>query len=176
MNRTTLPILLLTSLIGSSAHAFPWNFDMQDQQSIKAQETDVPLPPEGSVPISGREPVPITQEVAMLLRGRIDSAGLANPIPADEASIVRGEKLFNTVCAVCHGESGAGDGPVGLKFIARPFDLRIDYVQQKQDGELFFTITNGGVVMPFYRDALTPDERWDVVNYVKRGLTHRDEP
>ena len=176
MKRPALLALIVGSLIAGSAHAFPWNFDMQDQQSVKAQETDVPLPPEGAVPITGGEPVPITQEVSKLLRGRIDSARLVNPVAADEVSIARGQKLYDTVCAICHGQSGAGDGPVGLKFIARPFDLRIDYVQQKQDGELFFTITNGGVVMPYYRDALTPDERWDVVNYVKRGLTRSDEP
>ncbi|MDX1569771.1 MAG: cytochrome c [Xanthomonadales bacterium] len=156
--------------------AFPWDKDMQDQPSVKPQETEVPLAPEGSVPASGAEPVEITQEVAAILRGRIESAQLPNPVPADEASIARGKLRFETHCAVCHGKNGAGDGPVGQKFIARPFDLRIDYVQNKPDGELFFTITNGGIAMPFYRDALSPEERWDVVNYLKQGLSRSDQP
>ena len=110
------------------------------------------------------------------IKGRIESARLQNPVEPDEASLARGQELYDTVCAVCHGSTGSGDGPVGQKFIARPFDLRIDYVRQKPDGELFYTITNGSVVMPFYRDTLTPMERWDVVNYVKRGLSRSDQP
>lgn len=158
------------------AVALPWDKDMQDQPSVKPQETDVPHAPDGSVPTGGGEPVEITQEVAAILRGRIESARLQNPIPADEESLARGKLMFDTNCAVCHGKNGAGDGPVGQKFIARPFDLRIDYVQNKPDGELFFTITNGGIAMPFYRDSLSPNERWDVVNYLKRGLTRSDQP
>ena len=86
-------------------------------------------------------------------------------------SIEKGRALFNMICAVCHGRTGLGDGPVGLKFIAQPFDLTIQYVQNKPDGEIFFTITNGSIAMPYYRDALDPDERWHVVNFVKHGLT-----
>lgn len=171
--RTTLSAIVLL-LACPAVLALPWDFDMQDQPSVKPQETEVPPAPEGAVPVSGNEPVPITQEVAAILRGRVESARLENPVPADGESLARGKALFESACAVCHGTNGAGDGPVGQKFIAKPFDLRIDYVQNKPDGELFFTITNGGVVMPFYRDALSPRERWDVVNYLKRGLTQSD--
>ena len=33
---------------------------------------------------------------------------LPNPVAATEASLTRGEELFNRMCAVCHGEEGVG--------------------------------------------------------------------
>jgi mono/diheme cytochrome c family protein len=157
----------------TSGHAFalPWDKDMVDQPSVKPQESEVPPPPPNSVPVSGREAVNITQDVGEILRGRVEAAALTNPFEPNLRSIEKGRQLFNTHCAVCHGRTGLGDGPVGQKFIAQPFDLTIQYVQNKPDGEIFFTITNGSVVMPFYRDSLDSDERWHVVNFVKHGLT-----
>ena len=35
---------------------------------------------------------------------------LRNPLAADEASLRRGRKVFDTVCSVCHGPAGLGDG------------------------------------------------------------------
>ena len=172
MMRHTRPALMATGLLLCSlANAFPWDKDMQDQPSVKPQESEVPKPPPNSVPIGGLEPVKITQDVGEIFQGRLEAASLVNPFEANLRSIEKGRVLFNMICAVCHGRTGLGDGPVGEKFIARPFDLTIQYVQNKPDGEIFFTITNGGVVMPYYRDSLDPDERWHVVNFVKNGLT-----
>ncbi len=36
----------------------------------------------------------------------------SNPIPADQASIARGNELFHIICTTCHGPLGKGDGPV----------------------------------------------------------------
>jgi mono/diheme cytochrome c family protein len=171
MRAAPLALAAAGLLLSGLANALPWDKDMQDQPSVKAQETVVPKPPPNSVPIAGRESVNITQDIGEIFQGRIEAASLVNPFEANLRSIEKGRELFNMVCAVCHGSTGLGDGPVGEKFIARPFDLTIQYVQNKPDGELFFTITNGGVVMPYYRDALDPDERWHVVNFVKHGLT-----
>ncbi|MBT8143461.1 MAG: cytochrome c, partial [Gammaproteobacteria bacterium] len=75
-----------------------------------------------------------------------------------------------THCASCHGAGGSGDGPVGLKYVPPPMDLTTDYVQQQADGQLFYTITHGGVVMPFYRDAIDIEDRWHLINYIKSEL------
>ena len=52
-------------------------------------------------------------------------------------------------------------------------DLTEDYTQDQADGQLFFTLTRGREIMPFYRDALSPMERWDVVNYVKQEFGNK---
>ena len=46
-------------------------------------------------------------------------------------------------------------------------DLNDAYTQDQADGQLFFTLTRGRGLMPLYRDALSPEERWHVINYVK---------
>jgi len=58
---------------------------------------------------------------------------------------------------------------VGSKFVSKsPVDLNDAYTQDQADGQLFFTLTRGRAVMPFYRDALSVEERWHVINYVKQ--------
>ena len=36
--------------------------------------------------------------------------------------------------------------------------------------------TRGRVAMPFYRDALSQQERWDVINYVKSEFGKQSRP
>ena len=38
--------------------------------------------------------------------------------------IIRGEKVYLSYCASCHGVGGAGDGPVASSLKQRPNDLR----------------------------------------------------
>jgi mono/diheme cytochrome c family protein len=147
--------------------AYPWDQDMVDQPSEKAQESIAPPGP-GSVPIEGGEtlPLPLTDDEAADMKDA--AATLVNPVPASEESIARGKYFYSINCLVCHGEGGLGDGPVGEKFVEKaPVDLNDAYTQDQADGQLFFTLTRGRAKMPFYRDALNPSERWDVINYVK---------
>jgi mono/diheme cytochrome c family protein len=70
----------------------------------------------------------------------------------------------------CHGPTGKGDGPVGLTLNPRPADLSLHAVPGVHtDGQLYLWITNGfeGSVMPAFKDVLTEDQRWHVVNYVR---------
>jgi mono/diheme cytochrome c family protein len=97
-----------------------------------------------------------------------EAAAVLNPIPASAESVARGAELYAMTCVVCHGTEGLGDGPVGLHFDTKsPVDLNEDYTQDQADGSLFFTLTRGRALMPFYRDALNVEERWHVINYVK---------
>ena len=90
------------------------------------------------------------------------------PVVRCARSLARGATLYQINCLVCHGEQGKGDGPVGLKFVTKsPKDFHEDYIQDQADGQLFFTLTRGKGLMPFYRDALSVEERWDVINYVR---------
>jgi mono/diheme cytochrome c family protein len=151
------------------ASALPWNHDMVDQPAVKAQEKRVDEPRD-SVPASGPETVPAPQSLADLVTARVAAAGIANPQQASPESLARGRALYETHCQPCHGAAGTGDGPVGQKFVPPPMNLTVEYVQQQADGQLFYTITHGGVVMPFYRDAIVPADRWHIVNYIKHEL------
>lgn len=153
--------------VAMSGWAFPWNKDMVDQPSAKPQKS-VPPPPPDSVPITGRETVPAPTTERELFKAKDEAAALRNPVPATAESIARGASLYQTNCVVCHGKGGRGDGPVGRKFTRTPpVDLNKKYTQSQADGQLFFTLTRGRVAMPAYREALSQQERWDVINYVR---------
>jgi mono/diheme cytochrome c family protein len=166
-----LTVLGLVSVSGT-LNAFPWNKDMVDQPAVKAQEKRVDEPKD-TVPAAGGERVAKPQSLAELVMARAQAAGITNPTQATPESLARGKALYETHCLPCHGGEGHGDGPVGQKFVPQPMNLSTDYVQQQPDGQLWYTITWGGVVMPFYHDAIVSADRWNVVNYVKHGLVPR---
>jgi mono/diheme cytochrome c family protein len=110
------------------------------------------IAPESSVPFQG--PVLIAGEPA------------TEPLQASEESLQRGEILFNVNCAICHGEAGAGGGPVAKYFPEAP-PLNGERVQGLTDQRIFGVITNGYNRMPKLAENLTVGETWDVVNYVR---------
>lgn len=168
MKRLSLAVLLALSPV--VAHAWPWSMDMANQISIKPQESvDVNHPgpalfPQRSVPVPG---------TTVFVKDRDAAEKLPNPVAADEKSVAMGGKLFAIYCVPCHGKSGTGDGYVGEKLVLRPFDLTSDRLAGLPDGHIFGMMTFGGAIMPVYANDLSPTERWDVVNYVRKGLKHQ---
>jgi mono/diheme cytochrome c family protein len=92
---------------------------------------------------------------------------LVNPIAKSRDSIARGKEMYERHCQVCHGEQGRGNGPVGLKFVPQPMELNLDYVQLQPDGQVYYTISHGSIAMPAYWQAILPEDRWHLVNFVK---------
>ena len=97
-------------------------------------------------------------------------AGLTNPVASDDESLERGQEIYTTHCATCHGDYGNGDGSGGVSL--DPLPAPIAHTSQMMgDAYLFWRITEGGV--PFetgmlpYRDILDEGARWDVINYVR---------
>jgi mono/diheme cytochrome c family protein len=93
----------------------------------------------------------------------------ANPVAATPASLLRGEKIYREYCQVCHGSDGRGDGPAAAALPRPPADLRIHMSAGHTDGQLFSWVTNGmpGLPMPGFRDRLSTEERWHVINFIK---------
>ncbi len=165
-----MKLVLLTIMLCGYATVvwgYPWDQDMVDQPSAKAQESVAPAEPD-AIPIGGTETLPTPMSEAEIFDAKDAAAGIPNPVAASAESIARGQYFYRINCLVCHGDKGHGDGPVGRKFEdPTPVDLHDEYTQDQTDGQLFFTITRGRVAMPFYRDALSREERWDVINYLR---------
>lgn len=144
-------------LLGVSlAYGWPWSADMKKQPSIRPQEAPL-SPPTATVPRQGKEPQMDRVKAGERLR---------NPVAPTDASIENGKRLFLIYCALCHGPDAKGGGPVAPKFIPPP-DLTLELFRQRPDGFLYATIRDGGALMPDQREALSPRERWDVVNYLR---------
>ncbi len=145
----------------------PWDKDMQDQPSLKPQDSQVSVN-RSSVPVGGKDRYPPPEDIIELVQARL-AAGrtLVNPEPKSPESLARGRQMYELHCLVCHGAQGRGDGPVGRKFVPQPMELNLDYVQLQPDGQLFYTISHGSIAMPFYRQAILPEDRWHLVNFIK---------
>ena len=131
--------------------------DMAENPTAGYQEGRRGLPPEGAVSIEGQA----------LVVGSLPD----NPVPADEVSLQRGELLYGTHCALCHGESGIGDGSIAAFYeeaeAEPPPDITGSNIANQFDGAVFRTITQGQKTMPPLAENLTVRERWDVVNHLR---------
>ncbi|HGM5552362.1 TPA: FTR1 family protein [Pseudomonas putida] len=81
----------------------------------------------------------------------------------------RGAPLYAQNCSVCHGETGAGDGPAGLGMTPPPANLRdaarIDHLSLYA---IYSTLGQGveGTDMPAFADQLDDRQRWDLATYI----------
>ena len=164
-------------------HAIPWFDHMIAQKSIHPyQRADVPrYTPAGAIPITGGE----GDWGAEFLAAKTTTADkLVNPfaaravpdssplrtgpdLPVIPATVeARGDTLFHTYCAVCHGSAGAGNGIVRLMGAPSLLTAR---ARGYSDGYIYSIIRYGRGVMPRYGDKVVrPDDRWAVVNYVRK--------
>jgi len=132
--------------------------DMRRSVVLKPQKGTDRTPDDVSVPVTGKE-LEIDRDVAAEI--------LRNPIPADPASIVRGDSLYHRLCAPCHGPGLAGDGPVAAQFMPPP-DLLGQQTRDRRDGFIYSYIRHGGVVMPSYGYQLSAEEAWHIVNFIRQ--------
>ena len=145
---------LLGGLLSYDIIRIPYPSQMIWQDSIDYQEGPRLAAPAEAVPVTG----------AVLIAGQPGSA----PPPADANSLQRGAVLYNMHCLLCHGERGAGDGPIsGFWAPTVPRNLLAADMKAQSNEHYFTVITNGFGVMPPLRENLSVRERWDVVNHVR---------
>ena len=131
-----------------------WVAFMEIQPSFDAQEDPLPVPVR-SIPVDGPASIP-------------NMGAPVNPVATDGVSLERGANLYAINCAMCHGVTGQGNGQVAALLANKPANLTLDLTQNKSDGALFLTLTNGVTGrMPPMLENLTVRDRWDVVNYIR---------
>ena len=89
----------------------------------------------------------------------------------------RGKEVYEESCAHCHGIEGRGDSSAAKNLLPRPRDFTggVYKIRSTESGELptdqdlFDIITNGmpGSSMPEWESALSADDRWELVAYIK---------
>ncbi|RYZ75827.1 MAG: cytochrome c, partial [Proteobacteria bacterium] len=98
-----------------------------------------------------------------------DITTVKEPWVANEEVVAYGAKLFNTNCAMCHGDKGLGDGPAGMALNPRPRNLvEGKWTQGGGDIAHFKVITNGipGTSMAAFGHFKVAD-RWAIVQFVE---------
>ena len=92
---------------------------------------------------------------------------MKNPVKADEASIKEGKDLYAQHCKSCHGAKGMGDGSKAEKIDISCGNFTSDDFSKISDGELYWKTTEGRKPMPSYKEKLSANERWAVINYMR---------
>jgi complex iron-sulfur molybdoenzyme family reductase subunit gamma len=101
------------------------------------------------------------------------------PIAASPDSIALGRKVYEeNMCSDCHGAAGRGDGPNWASLaedswgnilvprnLSNPESFRNGYGQ----ADIMKTLSRGltGSPMASYRDAISVNDRWHLVNYIR---------
>lgn len=81
----------------------------------------------------------------------------------------RGAPLYAQHCSVCHGDTGAGDGPAGVGLTPPSANLRdtarLDHLSLYA---IYTTVGLGveGTDMPAFADQLDDRQRWDLATYI----------
>ena len=98
---------------------------------------------------------------------------MKNPIKSTQASIQKGKEIYEKKCALCHGARGDGKGPASAGLNPRPTNFKDSHGEKMSDGEHFWKITTGKGGMPSFKNDLTEEERWHVINYVNTFMKHK---
>jgi mono/diheme cytochrome c family protein len=154
----TLLVVGGVATVLGGAVVYRWTHNMTDSPRIMPGERAFTMAP-GSVPRGGALYYP--------KEAREEAAARKNPVPASPASIQKGGELFAIYCTPCHGTAGKGDGLVVPKFVPPPDLTNADLQKGRTDGYWQSYLSVGGAVMPAYGEALTADERWHVVNFLR---------
>lgn len=150
-----------------AAFGFPWDIDMADSQTVKGYEQAMsPLPVGVVAQPNMLSPFPYTPNFT---RGTPEGEALVDPFGADAAQIAMGERMYATYCTPCHGDgvilglvAAPGRYPA-VAVLAGPQGR----VKLRTDGWVYLTVRNGGGLMPAYGWAMTDEEMWSIVRYVR---------
>jgi len=155
---------------------------MRDSRAFDPYENTI-APPENSVPFASgnNTPGPGRLNTGQPERGLMPAPfaqadlfgpvvqNLANPVPANQASLERGEVLFDRICAVCHGPAGVGaQANIIDKYpLLSSYNLSGPVVAGYSDGYIYGIMRVGRGLMPPYGHQISHFDRWNIVNYVR---------
>ncbi len=170
----TLLLLASGCLAKSGSYApIDWAAEMHYTQTYRPQEPPRLDSPPGAVPYKfagderslTREPHVDPEDYTSLVNPRAGEAG-------SEPGAARAVELYRWNCSHCHGMEGAGDGRVNEFLTAYSYvpvpNLADDATVEKTDGDIYGILTDGVLVMPAFRNLLSAEDRWLLVDYVRQ--------
>ena len=122
---------------------------------------------EGQLPVEGTinrgfEPYEYENSTAGYELAKANLKSPLDSISAKESA--KGKELYGVYCAICHGDSGNGQGQLvkNEKFLGVP-----SYADRPvTEGSVYHVITYGLNAMGSHANQLSQDERWQVASYV----------
>jgi cytochrome c5 len=119
-------------------------------------------PPAGTVAQGSLEPTPGYSS-------GLGPQGLLTQVPI-RVDLARGQVVYESFCAVCHGLKGEGDGVVVQRGFPQPSSFLQERLKQSPPGYFFLAATNGFGRMMGYASRIPEADRWAAVAYIKDCL------
>ncbi len=95
---------------------------------------------------------------------------IENPVTPDASSLTEGKSVYLRECQQCHGETGKGDGQMASFLTPKPANLTSPDVLDQSDGAIYTKIRTGKASMPSFKSALSKDEIWHMINFIRAEL------
>lgn len=93
---------------------------------------------------------------------------ITNGLAAEKGDPRRGKVAYQQFCAVCHGKTGLGNGPMAKATTPPAPKLTGREIRDMSDKRLLDAIANGvGAAMPAWRGLLDDQQLQDVATYVR---------
>jgi mono/diheme cytochrome c family protein len=89
------------------------------------------------------------------------------PFPITAEVVNRGQERYQIYCAMCHGNTGYGDGMIVRRGFRKPPSYHTDALRNARVGHLFDVITNGWGSMPSYKAEVPVRDRWAIIAYLR---------
>ncbi|MCK9743242.1 cytochrome c/FTR1 family iron permease [Pseudomonas syringae] len=119
--------------------------------------------------VAGRQDAAQVTRQARQLSAKLALAYEVSQAPAITPDPARGAPLYAQHCSVCHGDSGAGDGPAGIGLEPPPSNLRDTARLDRLSLYDLYNATGLGIAgtdMPAFADQLDDRQRWDIATYI----------
>ena len=95
-----------------------------------------------------------------------------NPIVLTEdnkdAIFDKGKRIYNNMCAHCHGEKGDGQGPLMTNGVYSGVPDYTTTLKDLPDGQVFYSIYYGKGAMGAHSMLLDKEEIWTIVHYINK--------
>lgn len=127
---------------------------------VFANEQEAKLPVEGTIP-RGWRPYEYEDSNEGYAAAK---ENLENPLPYTEENLAQGRQLYTIYCAVCHGDTGDGQGILAEreKILGIPaYDTR-----DITEGSVYHVMYYGLNAMGSYASQTSIEERWQIDHYV----------
>jgi mono/diheme cytochrome c family protein len=108
------------------------------------------------------------QEVKQPWKAPGSAVRTKNPVKPGPDTLKAAAMLYQQNCVVCHGKTGASNGPAAGSLPEKPANFTdANLMRKATDGELFWKISTGRAPMPSWQDHFSETQRWELVNYLR---------
>jgi len=118
--------------------------------------------------VAERQPPAAVRLLHQRFAASLGNAG-AMDLPKAPLDTAEGHALYARNCSSCHGVTAAGDGPAARTMNPPPPPIGVAKLTPEFTPTLAYNMISVGVrgtPMPAFATSLTPQQRWNIINYI----------